>query len=254
MKNRILAGSSILLSAMAISLLIGGLPYYAAAPLAAGIALHLFSKRDNVEERAGRDEAMAMMGALAEDGKAGKGTAFAIARLSQQAGGFGRSVMDSLERYRLSGDPESSFGRRREGEGQIPASFRGLIGRGLHAGKDIVAPARDLLDGIRERMGDIRKREAARAGADAVSFMGSSLFFPAFAGICTGILRYSGFQNPATVGIAPIALFYIMAANVVAFKYSAIGPLEGVERAFMGMAVGFAVFNAGLLFSKFMLG
>jgi hypothetical protein len=255
MDDRLVKVTCIALALASIASSVYGRTYASIGMVFTAMAVYAASRRNRHGVDAEEKEAAAFMRAVSMDPQSDRCIMRAVDKLSYCAAGLGRKLRSGLRRYWLSGDAEASFSRGWDGGSRLSAATLSIISGAIVTGNGIYNPIREMWESSKTRMSGVERKAAARTGSALVSAMGTALFFPAFAGICTGILMFSGLQGGAAApDIAPILLFYIAASNAVNFKYSERHPWKAIEKALMAVAAGFAVFGLTLMFSRIMLG
>ena len=255
MDNRLARAVCIMLASASIIFSLGEKPYASIAILFAAAAAYALSGGHRKNATTGEREAAAFIRAVSMAPQSDRQVAGAVKRLSNCAGGFGKELKQGLREYELSGSVEPLPARCKDRDHGLQKAATSIISGALGTGNGIYGPAKEVWEGSKTIIEGMGRRAAAKMGAASVSAMGTALFFPAFSGICTGILMFSGLQGgAASPDIAPLLLFYIAISNAINFKYSNTDPWKEMERPLMAIAAGFAVFGLSLMFSKIMLG
>lgn len=173
----------------------------------------------------------------------------------RQAAAGGRVFSGSLSRavreYALGTGSPVSLGMMSAYGSRFLSDFCAVVRSGLSEGCDVTAGLEaELLRG-REALSRMVRSEGRVGGFVSISRLGSSVFFPAFAGIGLGIMGFSGLSGSAAqinyASIAVVMFAYIIVSNWIvslASARNACSAVDIVSHAALYTAIGTLVFKA----------
>jgi len=182
----------------------------------------------------------------------GRSTAEIVRKSLNPKFSFYKSAIESLKRSRLSGSAMNAFSWI-SGKSQLCKEVFFAIIESIDAGTSIKEPIEELHSRIKEAHELSIKSLGSVANSYAISSIGSSVFFPIFAGISLYIIRFSagiGGSLPMPEWAFSLAILLYVAEMGA---YNAIGKRSGeiALSALSSLAIGTFLYKASYLFALY---